>query len=101
LFLQILDELNPPTKIIGKFLRTWGEREKTISQYSNVFPSSTSAAVQNTADVALSLSRRLIDGVKFKSIAQIESGLELIALAMTISAEVRERAGFKVYDLSE
>jgi hypothetical protein len=86
--LQILDQLNPPTKIIGKFLRTWGDRDKTMSQYSSLVASLPPATAQKPADVALNLSRRLIDVMKLKSITQIEAGLELIALAMAISSEV-------------
>jgi len=86
---QILDELNPPTKLLGKFLRTWGDREKKISQYSTTAPAPPSVHKQDPADVALALSRRLIAVVKVKSILNIETGLEMIALAMAISSEVR------------
>src|ERR1700675_1641870 len=57
---QILDEINPPTKLLGKFLRTWEEREKKIAQYSIIAPPSSSVDGQEPADVALALSKRLI-----------------------------------------
>ena len=83
---QILEELNPPTKVLGKFLRTWGGREKAKAQYSQrALP----VNENEPADIALTLSRRLIAVVKVKNILNIEAGLEMIALAMTISSEVR------------
>jgi hypothetical protein len=39
-------------------------------------------------DVSLALSRRLLAGVKVKSVVNIESGLDMIALAMSICSEV-------------
>jgi hypothetical protein len=44
--------------------------------------------VLNSADVALHLSSRLSAGAKVKSVVNIEAGLEMIALALTISSEV-------------
>jgi hypothetical protein len=85
---QILDEINPPTKLLGKFLRTWEEREKKIAQYSIIAPPSSSVDGQEPADVALALSKRLIAAVKVKNILNIETGLEMIALAIAISSEV-------------
>jgi hypothetical protein len=84
-----LEELNPPTKLLKKFLKTWGEREKKLAQYSTTNAPPSSIDGQDPADVALALSRRLIDVVKVKNILNIESGLEMIALAMAISSEVR------------
>lgn len=43
---------------------------------------------RNNADIAFNLSRRLITVNKFKNILYIESGLEMVALAMAISSEV-------------
>jgi hypothetical protein len=88
ILLQILDELNPPTKVVEKFLRTWGEREKRRSQYAKTAPTSSTVDGKNPADVALTLSRRLIAVVKVRNILHIEAGLEMIALAMAISSEV-------------
>jgi hypothetical protein len=43
----------------------------------------------------LTITRRLIDGVKVKNIVNIELGLEMIALAMAISSEVCNIGSFK------
>jgi hypothetical protein len=83
-----LEDLNPPTKLLRRFLRTWADREKKMAQYSTKGSTSSSVDVQDAADVALALSRRLIDVVKVKNILNIETGLEMIALAMAISSEV-------------
>ena len=40
------------------------------------------------ANIALTLSRRLIAVVKVKQIVNIEAGLEMMALALTISSQV-------------
>jgi hypothetical protein len=87
--LQVLDELNPPMKVLGRFLRTWGDCEKTKAKYSSASSIPLSADGRNSADISLSLSRRLIDVVKFKNILNIEAGMEMIALGMVISSEVR------------
>jgi hypothetical protein len=86
--LQIVEELNPPTKLIGRFLKTWVDREKKLANYNTIPPTTSSAGPRDPAGIALSLSRRLIAVVKVKNILNIESGLEMIALAMAISAEV-------------
>jgi len=81
-----LDDLNPPTKVLEIFLKTWGEREKTRTQYSSNGPSSSDG--KDPAGVALTLSKRLMTVAKSKNILNIEAGLEMIALAMAISSEV-------------
>lgn len=86
---QILDDLNPPTKLLGRFIRTWGDHEKTRAQFSQRDPTSSTLDAGDATEIALSLSRRLIAVSKVKSILHIESGLEMVALAMVISAEVR------------
>jgi hypothetical protein len=86
--LQILDEINPPTKVLGKFLRAWGDREQTRAKYLKAATNFSSVNLQDPAGVALTLSRRLIAVVKVKSVLHIEAGLEMIALAMAISSEV-------------
>jgi hypothetical protein len=86
--IQILDELNPPTKIVSKFLRTWRDREKNRAEYSRRVPTPAAVGHQNPAEVALTLSKRLIAVSKVKNILHIEEGLELIALVMAISSEV-------------
>jgi hypothetical protein len=86
---QLLDDLNPPTRILRKFLKTWGEREKSRSQYAQTAQATISNKGQgDAADVALTLSRRLIGIMKVKQILTIEQGLEMMALALTISSEV-------------
>jgi hypothetical protein len=82
----MLDLINPPTKILEKFLKTWAEREKTRTQYFNFCPSLSDG--KDPAGIALTLSRRLISVVKAKNVLNIEAGLEMIALAMAISSEV-------------
>jgi hypothetical protein len=81
--------MNPPTKIVRKFLKTWGDRDQTRSQYSlNSQLSASKDGQQDAAGVALALSRRLIGILKVKKILNIEAGLEMMALAMNISSEV-------------
>lgn len=85
--IQILDEVNPPTKIIDKFLRTWGDRLKQRSIYAKT--SSTPAVDQDKPlEITLILSRSLIAVVKVRNVLHIEAGLEMIALAMAISSKV-------------
>lgn len=81
-----MDDLNPPTKVLNKFLKTWGELEKTAQVFSN--GSTSSSDWKDPAAVALSLSQRLITVVEAKSVLKIEAGLEMVALAMAISSEV-------------
>jgi hypothetical protein len=85
----MLDELHPPTKIIGKFLKTWVDRRKATHQCLKTGLIRTSDDVQDSAGIALALSRRLIAVTKVRNILNIEAGLEMIALAMMISSEVR------------
>lgn len=82
-----MEELSPPTKVVVKFLRTWADRDKTMLDYSH--SSSGSTSLDGQAKIALSLSRRLNHVLKVKKLLAIESGLEMIALAMIISSEVR------------
>ena len=82
----MLDLINPPTKLLEKFSKTWAEREKTRTQYFSFSPSLSDR--KDPAGIALSLSRRLISVVKAKNVLNIEAGLEMIALAMAISSEV-------------
>jgi hypothetical protein len=92
---QILDELNPPTKVLSKFLKTWGDREKIMAQYTMANPYPPSFEGQSSAEVALNLSKRLIAVMNVRNVAQIEAGLEMIALAMAISSEIRNVNLFK------
>ena len=82
----MLAEINPPTKTLEKFLKSWGQREKTRTQISS--NGSASSDRKDPAGVALTLSKRLITVVKAKSVLNIEAGLDMIALAMAISSEV-------------
>lgn len=86
---QLLDDMNPPTKIVRKFLTTWGDQEQTRSQYAIAGQQSASKDSQHdAAGVALTLSRRLVGILKVKKILNIEAGLEIMALGATISSEV-------------
>jgi hypothetical protein len=79
-----VDQLNPPTKVIERFLRAWKDRETHRTEYTMT---SLSVDEQNPADITLTLSRRLMAVVKVKSLLHVEAGLEMIALAMAISSE--------------
>lgn len=74
--------------MLGKFLRLWREREKAADMYLKSGPISSVEEMRDPAGVALALSKRLIAVVKMKNIVNIEAGLEMIALAMSISSEV-------------
>jgi hypothetical protein len=81
--------MNPPTKIVRKFLQTWGDQHQTRSQYAIAGQQSASKDSQHdAAGVALTLSRRLIGILKVKKILNIEAALEIMALGATISSEV-------------
>jgi hypothetical protein len=66
----------------------WRDREKATDDYLKTGPFSTSDEMKDNAGVALALSRRLIAVVKVRNIVNIEAGLEMIALAISISSEV-------------
>ena len=72
---------------MDKFLRTWGDRANHASQYIHQGQMSLPSDQHNPMDVSLALSRRLVAGVKVKSVINIEAGLDMIALAMSISSE--------------
>jgi hypothetical protein len=93
---QILDELNPPTKVLGKILKTWGEREESRTHYAHTGLTSSVMELGNTAEVALNLSKRLIAVVKVRNMINIETGLEMLALAIAISTEVRNTVVFYI-----
>ena len=76
-------------------MKTWGNRENTRTKYSQIAVASSSDG-QDAAGIALTLSRRLITVVNVKNIHHIEAGLEMIALAMAISSEVRVVNLFKI-----
>lgn len=59
-----------------------------MAQYPKIVQLSSSVEGPDPASVVLSLSRRLIDFNKVKNILNIEAGLEMVALAMAITAEV-------------
>jgi hypothetical protein len=85
---QILDELNSPAKVVGKFLKTWRDRKSTRLQCIDTAPAASSVEGRDLAGVALTVSKRLIAVQKIKSVLNIEAGLEMMALAMTICSEV-------------
>lgn len=81
--------MNPPTKIVRKFLKTWADRDQSRLQYSLTGQQSASDNGQeDAAGVALTLSRRVIAIVKVKKILNIEAGLEIMALGLTMISEV-------------
>ena len=84
----MLDDLNPPTKVLENFLKTWEECERTKLQYFSNGPTE-SSNWNDPAAMALTLSRWLITVVKAKNVLNIEAGFEMIALGMAISSEVR------------
>ena len=84
----MLDELNPPTKLVGKFLRTWGEREKQRAKFYQSSITMLNINIEEPAHVALNLSWRPKTGARVKSILHIKAGIEMLALAMLISSEV-------------
>lgn len=86
---QLLDDMHPPTKIVRKFLKTWADRDQTWSRYSaSAQLSGSDHRQEDAAGVALTLSRRLIAIMKAKKLLNIEAGLEIMALGVTIASEV-------------
>jgi len=79
-------------------MKIWGQREKTRTQVSSNGPLSSDR--KDPAEVALTLSKRLIIVVKARGILNIEAGLEMIALAMAISSEVCDGGFFKIPDFN-
>jgi hypothetical protein len=73
-----------------------GERHRIRAQYTETTPTSQAPDSQQPADLALKLSRRLIAVMKLKSIINIEAGLAMIALAMSISSQVGDRSFKKI-----
>jgi hypothetical protein len=73
---------------VEKFLLTWADRANKASEYALNVQSSLSIDKENPNVLTLALSRRLIAGVKVKNIVNIEAGLDMIALAMSISSQV-------------
>jgi hypothetical protein len=72
--------------VLGKFLRTWRDCEKTLAQYSDKTPiRSSSVDVHDPADVSLAPPRQLIS---IKNTLHIEAKLEMIALVVAIFSEV-------------
>ena len=84
----MLEDLNPPTKVLEKYLKTWEEHERTKLQYFSNRPIK-SSDWNDPAAMVLTLSRQLITIVKAKNVLNIEAGTEIIALRMAISSEVR------------
>jgi hypothetical protein len=82
--------LESSRKILKK---TWKNRETTRAQYSlpvtgSASSSASSVEGRDPASIALIVSRCLIAVVKVKNILNIEAGLGMIAIAMTICSEV-------------
>jgi hypothetical protein len=70
-------------------MKTWRDSQKTRARWAETAPASSSVHGPDHADILLSISRRLINAVKVKNILQIEAGMEMMALALSISSEVR------------
>lgn len=85
---QLIKELNPPTKLTRKFLKTWGGRQRNRTLYSEITDTPSSANQLDSVGVALHLSKRLVASAKLRSILNIETGLEMVALAVIICSEV-------------
>lgn len=73
---------------MAKFLKTWRDRKSTRLQCIDTAPAASSVEGRDLASVALTVSKRLIEVHKFKNVLNIEAGLEMMALAMTICSEV-------------
>lgn len=94
--IKLLEDLMPPTKLLGKFLKTWSDRQRTRAQLSEtVVFSPSSVNGRDQADIVLTISRRLMDVVKAKNVLHIEAGMEMMALALSISSEVCNIGLFK------
>ena len=65
----------------------WLDREKDKAQYAATAQTQCYVDRKDTAELALTLSKRLIAVVKVKNFFHVEAGLEMIALAMSISSE--------------
>lgn len=87
--LQILEEVTPPTKVTRRFLTSWRDRDVTSSNSAPNLPTQPSFDKQDTAGIALTMSKRLIVLMKRKRVLNIESGLETIAFGMIICSMVR------------
>jgi hypothetical protein len=66
----------------------WLDREKDKAQYAATAQTQSDVDRNDNADIALTLSKQLIAVVKVKNFFHVEAGLEMIALAMSISSEV-------------
>lgn len=84
----MLEELNPPTKVIRKFLKAWRDSEVMRSHNSHKDQSPPSVDGPDPAGIALSVSKRLIALFKKKRVLNIAAGLEMIAFGMTICSMV-------------
>jgi hypothetical protein len=73
----------------SQYSKTWGNRDQSRSQYSKTSQAAASKeSNEDAVGVALTLSRRLIGIVRVKHILNIEAGLEMMALGVTLSSEV-------------
>jgi len=81
---------------LGTFLKTWRDSQTTRAQYSETVPTPSPVNGQDNGDIVLGISRRLIDVVKVRNIVHIEAGMQMMALALSISSEVCNVDSFKV-----
>jgi hypothetical protein len=91
---QILEELYPATKFIGKFLKTWSVGESTRSQNHCIQPTSTFLDGQDSASIALTMFKCLIATSKNKRVLSIEAGPEMVALGLIICSMVCQISGY-------
>lgn len=76
-------------------MKTWRVRKEARAEYSHTATTPSTVDGGGVAGVALTLSKRLIAVVKVKDVLHIETGLEMIALVMAISSEVRNIDSFQ------
>jgi len=69
-------------------MKTWATRIKSEGQNYGKAPATSSLHGMDPVGLALTLSKRMISIVKLKRIINIETSLEMVALAMTICSEV-------------
>ena len=84
--LQFLTDLSPPTRLLNNFCVAWDGRQNVGWEFES--GKGKGKAPQDSASTALALSARLIRKKKTKALMNMTSGLEMLALAITICSEV-------------
>ena len=92
LHLQFINDLNPPTKLLHKFSVAWvahkEKQSKEILKGGEKLNDNTTESAQDTATVALALSTCLVARRKNNALNHMTSGVEMLALAITMCTEV-------------